>query len=150
MIIKISENITLLRKKKGITQEELANTLKVSNQAVSKWEAGKCCPDIELLPELAFFFGVSIDELLTGECLLEAKVADEVNDPIVLQAMKILQEDQMISTSVLQRKLNIGYNKAKEIMDDMYKSGYIVKDTNCSYRYLYNSTSDGLPGICKK
>ena len=63
-IIKISENITLLRKRAGITQEELAKKLNVSNQAVSKWEAGKCCPDIELLPELASLFEISIDDLI--------------------------------------------------------------------------------------
>ena len=63
-LVKISENIAALRKQAGITQENLANRLNVSNQAVSKWEAGKCCPDIEILPELATFFGVSIDELL--------------------------------------------------------------------------------------
>ena len=50
-MIKISENIAALRKQAGITQEDLANRLNVSNQAVSKWEAGKCCPDIEILPE---------------------------------------------------------------------------------------------------
>ena len=60
-MLKISENIAALRKQAGITQEDLANKLRVSNQAVSKWEAGKCCPDIEVLPELAAFFEISID-----------------------------------------------------------------------------------------
>ena len=67
MVINISENIALLRKKKGISQEELAKIFGVSNQAVSKWEAGKCCPDIALIPDLAFFFGVTVDELLCGK-----------------------------------------------------------------------------------
>lgn len=62
--LKIKEQITFLRKQKCITQEELANALGVTNQAVSKWESGQCCPDIQLLPELAEFFGVSVDALL--------------------------------------------------------------------------------------
>ncbi len=62
--IKIQEQITFLRKQKGLTQEELAKALGVTNQAVSKWESGQCCPDIQLLPELAGFFEVSVDELL--------------------------------------------------------------------------------------
>ena len=41
------------RKEKGLTQEELANKLGVSNQAVSKWEGDVCCPDLQLLPLLA-------------------------------------------------------------------------------------------------
>ena len=139
MIVKIGKNIALLRKRKGLTQDELAKVLSVSNQAVSKWEAGKCCPDIELLPELAGLFEVSIDELLVGECLTKSKLISETTDSIVLQAIKIAQEEQKISTSILQRKLKIGYCKAKKIVDDMHEGGYIIKDTTCSYRYLYNS-----------
>lgn len=62
--IRLNEQIILLRKKKGITQEELARALGVTNQAVSKWESAQCCPDIQLLPEIAAFFGVSIDQLM--------------------------------------------------------------------------------------
>ncbi len=62
--MKLNEQIAFLRKEKGITQEELAQALGVSNQAVSKWEAGQNCPDIGLLPELASYFNVSADELL--------------------------------------------------------------------------------------
>lgn len=62
--IKINEQIAFLRKQKGLTQEELANALGVTNQAVSKWESAQCCPDIQLLPSLAKIFDVSVDELL--------------------------------------------------------------------------------------
>lgn len=62
--MKLNEQIAFLRKAKGITQEELAKALGVTNQSVSKWESGQCCPDIQLLPELAGYFAVSVDELL--------------------------------------------------------------------------------------
>ena len=62
--IKINEQIAFLRKQKGLTQEELANALGVTNQAVSKWESAQCCPDIQLLPDLAKLFDVSVDKLL--------------------------------------------------------------------------------------
>lgn len=62
--IKINEQIAFLRKQKGLTQENLARALGVTNQAVSKWESAQCCPDMQLLPELAGIFEVSIDELI--------------------------------------------------------------------------------------
>ncbi len=142
-MLKISENIVALRKQAGITQEELANKLNVSNQAVSKWEAGKCCPDIELLPKLASFFGISIDELLLGECLVESKLRIETKDPLILRAMKIAQDKKYISTSILQRSLNIGYHTAKRVIEDMCKCGHLKKDTTAPYgRYLYTENSE--------
>lgn len=65
--MKINERIAFLRKQKGCTQEQLASALGVTNQSVSKWESGQCCPDIQLLPEIAKFFGVSIDALMGCE-----------------------------------------------------------------------------------
>lgn len=62
--IKINEQIAFLRKQKGLTQGELADALGVTNQAVSKWESAQCCPDIQLLPDIARLFDVSVDELL--------------------------------------------------------------------------------------
>ena len=61
------EQIAFLRKKRGFTQEDLAKALGVTNQAVSKWESGQCYPDIQLLPEIAGLFDVSVDELLREE-----------------------------------------------------------------------------------
>ena len=62
--MKINEQIIFLRKQKGMTQEEVACALGVTNQAVSKWESAQCCPDIQLLPAIAEFFEVTIDELM--------------------------------------------------------------------------------------
>lgn len=60
----LGKNIAALRKEKGMTQEELAQKLGVSPQAVSKWENLTSCPDIALLPDIAEIFGVTVDELL--------------------------------------------------------------------------------------
>ena len=60
----LGKRIAALRKEKGMTQEQLAEKVGVSAQAVSKWENDISCPDITLLPLLAELFGVSVDELL--------------------------------------------------------------------------------------
>lgn len=67
MNMTIGKRIALLRKEKGLKQEELAEMLGVSGQAVSKWENDQTCPDISLLPQLASILGVTVDELLSGK-----------------------------------------------------------------------------------
>ena len=67
-MINIGKNIKSLRRRTLLTQSQLAESLGISAQAVSKWENGTSLPDIMLLPEIARVFGVSIDELfLDGE-----------------------------------------------------------------------------------
>ena len=61
--LKLYDTISFYRKKQGLTQEELAKKLGVTNQSVSKWESAQCCPDIGLIPALADVFEISIDEL---------------------------------------------------------------------------------------
>ena len=63
----IGLNISCMRKKCGITQNELADKLGVSSKAVSRWESGRGFPDITLFPQIASIFGVSIDYLMLGE-----------------------------------------------------------------------------------
>lgn len=62
--LNLSQNLTRLRKEKKITQEELAEFVGVTKASVSKWETGATTPDIQILPVLAAFFDVSVDELL--------------------------------------------------------------------------------------
>lgn len=73
----ISENIRRLRIKHGITQEVLADFIGVSAQAVSKWERGDGFPDITLLPTIANYFGVSLDELCGMD---ELRDSEKLND----------------------------------------------------------------------
>ncbi len=63
--MELSNKIKQLRTQKGVKQEKLAEAMGVSAQAVSKWETGAALPDISLLPELAVYFGVTIDELFS-------------------------------------------------------------------------------------
>ena len=64
------EKLLQLRKQKGMTQEQLAEELFVSRTAISKWESGKGYPNIDSLKSISKLFGVTIDELLSGEELI--------------------------------------------------------------------------------
>lgn len=63
MQLDLGTKIRELRRRDGRTQEALADALGVTSQAVSRWEADKSYPDMELVPAIANFFGVTIDEL---------------------------------------------------------------------------------------
>lgn len=65
--MKLAEKIYMLRKRQGMSQEQLSDTLGVSRQAVSKWEVGESVPELDKLPLLCSAFGVSADYLLSEE-----------------------------------------------------------------------------------
>ena len=87
----LGKRIFTLRRDKELTQEDVAERLGVSPQAVSKWENDQTCPDITLLPDLAKLLGVSVDRLLTGESdekkpevrLLTPEEKKDINDMIL-------------------------------------------------------------------
>ncbi len=76
MKLSIGENIKTLRREREITQEEFAAVFGVSYQSVSRWENGTCYPDMELLPEIAEFFGITTDKLIGADKAAEQKEVD--------------------------------------------------------------------------
>ena len=75
--MEFNEKLQELRKNKGLTQEELAEALYVSRTAISKWESGRGYPSIDSLKEIAKYFSVTIDELLSSNEVLS--IAEEDN-----------------------------------------------------------------------
>ena len=76
MKLNIGDTIKKLRKEREITQEEFAEVLGVSCQSVSRWENNSCYPDIELIPMIAVFFGISTDKLMGVDEASEKKAVD--------------------------------------------------------------------------
>jgi len=79
MNLLIGENIRRLRRERGLTQEEAAAHLGISFQSISKWERGDGYPDITMLPALAHYFGVSVDELLGTDEIMKSEKYEEIN-----------------------------------------------------------------------
>lgn len=98
------ENLQKLRKGKNISQENLAEALKVSRQTIGKWENGTTYPETECLIQISDFFGVSIDTLLKGtiaeESMKEALSTDKTDDKV------FSQKEQQIKSTIDQRQRN--------------------------------------------
>ena len=110
---RLAENISLLRHKKGITQEKLADFVGVTKASVSKWEKGISMPDIVVLPQLATYFGVTIDDLMGYE--------PQLNRAQVIQLHGELREDFAVKPF-------------KEAMDNSLK---LVKQYYNCYPFLF-------------
>ena len=144
-ISKLNENIAFFRKKRGITQEELANALGVTNQAVSKWESGKCAPDIQLLPDIAEYFNISIDELFGHS--VNSDIPTKIQSPKETSskldtAIDVASKKGYISSSILQFKLRVGFDESRKLIRDMESLGYIKKDEYSSYKYKFISPQE--------
>lgn len=107
--MKIGNNIKFLRHKNGITQEQLAEHLSVSYQAVSKWETNSNTPDISLLPKIAAFFNVSIDMLFSENISVCQGEFQEIKDDDVIRIV------QMRGRQILKVTSNFSDNPPIEI-----------------------------------
>jgi transcriptional regulator with XRE-family HTH domain len=81
--------LAALRKARGLTQQEIAERLGVSNKTVSKWESGGGFPDITVLPALAELYGVAADDILAGETLTE-KRRESAGERVAEQRKRLL------------------------------------------------------------
>ena len=95
--MEMGKEIRRLRTDRGLTQEALAAALNVSPQTVSKWECGNSVPDVQLLPEIAVFFGVTIDQLfaMTPEQRME-RIENHIYSSGVLSEAEERQIEQQV------------------------------------------------------
>lgn len=78
----LSENIKKNRRESNLSQEAFAERLGVSFQTISKWERGECYPDIEMLPQIANFFGITIDALMGADQYQEKEYVDTLQEEL--------------------------------------------------------------------
>jgi transcriptional regulator with XRE-family HTH domain len=113
--IAIGEKIKSLRKKREITQEQLAEYLNISFQSVSKWECGDAYPDVTMLPKIALFFGVTTDELL---CIDKLKEQEDINKYFHRKNEALLIGDTKEAVAAM-REVNAKYPGKFELMKEL-------------------------------
>lgn len=97
---KTGKLVAQLRKKKGLTQQQLADQLNLSNKTISKWESGAGSPDVGNLPVLADALGVTVDELLRGEAALH-KENEKMDSPEPVTANPTLTPEQKKERAII-------------------------------------------------
>ena len=90
---KIGKFIKTERKKKNLTQEELASILEVTDKAVSKWENGRCLPDVSLFTKLCKALDITVNELLNGEKLNKDNYQEKTEE-ITINLMKKIKKNK--------------------------------------------------------
>lgn len=104
MKLEIGKSIKKLRKDKGISQEQFSDILGVSCQSVSRWENDVCYPDIELIPVIASYFGVTVDELI---CARSISDKNKIN--------KLLSEHKnLVSNGKIKESIKLAKSGASE------------------------------------
>lgn len=101
IMLSIGSKIKSLRKRRGLTQEQLAEAIGISFQAVSKWENGIALPDITLAPALASYFGITIDELFD----YNLRETEKKIDTICTDAFMCRNDDPIKSRTILEEGL---------------------------------------------
>lgn len=100
MIEPMSEKLAALRAQAGLTQEEVARHLGVTKAAVSKWECGQSLPDITLLPIIAEFYAITIDELFNRCEDLDQKEIDAIYNEV----LSLLSQDFNVGLMAVQEQ----------------------------------------------
>ena len=101
----IGEIISSLRKSKGMTQNELANKMHVTDKAVSKWERNLSCPDVNSISKLAEVLGTTVEELLDAKTEISNNNIDKTIN-IILIGIGLAMGICIIVTSIL-NEINI-------------------------------------------
>ena len=115
----LGNRIAEKRRAKGMTQDELAEKLGISAQAVSKWENDVSCPDISLLPPLAALLGCTVDALLTGEQAPDVKLVPEQQrkapDDLMMRILVHSQDGDFVKVNLPLPLVKMGFLMGMEV-----------------------------------
>ena len=125
-----SNNFKTMRKQRNLTQEQIAETLGVSCQAVSKWETNSSYPDITLLPIVADYFGVSVDYLIGHDT---SKQFEEIDNACKL-ADNMFTENRYIEAVPVLREMLIKHPGNEKLMYQLaWNLSWTIKDSMDNY-----------------
>ena len=122
----IGEMISSLRKEKGMTQNDLAEKMNVTDKAVSKWERNLSCPDVNSIPKLAEILGTTVEELLNAQSKKEDNKINEIVSNSQMMTNKSIKTQ--VSDTISEKVSNIKestsntINNIKNIASNTYNN----------------------------
>lgn len=172
MDLNLGSVIKRLRAEQGVTQDALAEYLGISYQAVSKWETGTTLPDITLLPKLAAFFGVRIDELFSVnhedeleriDALLQKESMTDANYAYAKRVLDGILRENPKDAEALKRyakvylaKTNTDLITAGRMLEQAMEIAPLDEEVYALYRsvrgggeYKYHSDNDWFIRVCE-
>lgn len=123
----LSEKLYMLRKKNGLSQEQLAEQLNVSRQAISKWESGACCPERDKLIAVSNYFHVSLDYLMKEESTQSEDTSQTVEkETTQMTEREITQMTERETAQMTERKAAQMAERAKKSVGFIICIGGII------------------------
>ena len=148
--MEFNQRLKYLRKKEKLTQEELAEKLNVSRQAVTKWESGQALPDISNLKEIANLFQITIDELLDTNVQKEKSCKKPKNIIRIVLILVVFISVILIVCKINNYKTKLNntnnMNNVKDVVDkednqeeSQFLNQYIISDDEDTYTFEYDN-----------
>lgn len=163
MQLKLGDKLRELRRRNGRRQEDLAIALGVTAQAVSRWEAGGSYPDMELMPGIANYFGVTLDELFGNDGDREQKISELVaqvdsygipyrsDDTDIDRCLELLRRglaqypaNERLLVKLAEILAEAGWRRQGERVEFDEESGYLRRDHEAHRRNRYWSEAAGI------
>ena len=123
--IKIGNFIAAKRKEKSLTQAEVAESLGITDRAVSKWERGLALPDASIMLNLCSILGISITELLTGETTVEENYKDKAEELI----LEIRKKEEENNKYLLRLETVIGVLAIVSALTIIFTAAFLTPET---------------------
>ena len=124
-LIKIGKFIAQQRKEKNLTQAQLAETLGITDRAVSKWETGKALPDSSIMLELCEILGITVNDLLSGEVI----TMENYNKEMESKLLELVRQKQQADKRLLAAEIFVGVTATVVLFALIFTAAFVAMET---------------------
>lgn len=142
--IKIGKFIAKCRKEKGLTQMQLAEALRITDRAVSKWENGKAMPDSSIMLELCSILGITVNDLLSGEVVK----MDNYNKELENNLLEMVRQKEAADKRLLTLEWVIAILSMIILLAPCFAAGYLQMEDWLRIVLVFSGFVPAIVGLC--